>query len=320
MLVNGYESSLHQASLIARAQGAILMIGECKEHDVTTEEQPSALALITSTRSFLDSEKRIVDFILKNPDKAPSMTSAQLAAASSTSEASVSRFCRRLGFANYRAFQFSLARDLAVQRDDTQITREVTMENVSQSIANIRHAKVREIESTLENLDEDVLRRVVDLFARAGMVLFAAVGNTNAVAIDAAIKFGQLGLKSFATTITESSTSLALSMREDDILVLISNSGKSKRLERVLHAAKQGGATVILITGDATSPLARMSDVVLRAVNYEALLTTVDFTFSKISATLIIEVIYSFLLTVIPHARDAISNYEELIQPDKEME
>lgn len=287
---------------------------------MTTEEQPSALALITSTRSFLDSEKRIVDFILKNPDKAPSMTSAQLAAASSTSEASVSRFCRRLGFANYRAFQFSLARDLAVQRDDTQITREVTMENVSQSIANIRHAKVREIESTLENLDEDVLRRVVDLFARAGMVLFAAVGNTNAVAIDAAIKFGQLGLKSFATTITESSTSLALSMREDDILVLISNSGKSKRLERVLHAAKQGGATVILITGDATSPLARMSDVVLRAVNYEALLTTVDFTFSKISATLIIEVIYSFLLTVIPHARDAISNYEELIQPDKEME
>ena len=296
------------------------MIGECKEHDVTTEEQPSALALITSTRSFLDSEKRIVDFILKNPDKAPSMTSAQLAAASSTSEASVSRFCRRLGFANYRAFQFSLARDLAVQRDDIQITREVTMENVSQSIANIRHAKVREIESTLENLDEDVLRRVVDLFARAGMVLFAAVGNTNAVAIDAAIKFGQLGLKSFATTITESSTSLALSMREDDILVLISNSGKSKRLERVLHAAKQGGATVILITGDATSPLARMSDVVLRAVNYEALLTTVDFTFSKISATLIIEVIYSFLLSVLPGARDAISGYEELIQPDKEME
>ncbi len=287
---------------------------------MTTEEQPSALTLITSTRSFLDSEKRIVDFILKNPDKAPSMTSAQLAAASSTSEASVSRFCRRLGFSNYRAFQFSLARDLAIQRDGTQITREVTMEDVSQSIANIRHAKVREIESTLENLDEDVLRRVVDLFARAGMVLFAAVGNTNAVAIDAAIKFGQLGLRSFATTITESSTSLALSMREDDILFLISNSGKSKRLERVLHAAKQGGATVILITGDATSPLARMSDVVLRAVNYEALLTTVDFTFSKISATLIIEVIYSFLLTVIPHARDAISNYEELIQPDKEME
>lgn len=58
----------------------------------------------------------------------------------------------------------------------------------------------------------------------------------------------------------------------------------------------------------------------LCTVNYEALLTTVDFTFSKISATLIIEVIYSFLLSVLPGARDAISGYEELIQPDKEME
>lgn len=248
------------------------------------------------------------------------MTSAQLSAASSTSEASVSRFCRRLGFTNYRAFQFSLAHDLAIQGGNTQITREVSLDDVPQSIANIKHAKIREIESTLDYLDEKTLRRVVDLFARADMILFAAVGNTNAVAIDAAIKFGQLGLRSVATTITESSTSLALSMRKGDVLFLISNSGKSKRLEKILHAAKQGGATAILITGDATSPLARMSDIILRAVNYEALLTTVDFTFSKISATLIIEVIYSFLLTVIPHARDAISGYEELIQPDKEME
>ena len=164
------------------------------------------------------------------------------------------------------------------------------------------------------------MRRVVDLFSHAGLIVFAAVGNTNAVAIDAAIKFGQLGIRSVANTITESSTSLALTMCEDDVLVLISNSGKSQRLERIAHAAKRGGATVILICGNTHAPLARLADIVLRTVNYEALLTTVDFTFSKISATLIIEVIYSFLLSVLPGARDAISGYEELIQPDKEME
>ena len=61
---------------------------------------------------------------------------------------------------------------------------------------------------------------------------------------------------------------------------------------------RRGGATVILICGNTHAPLARLADIVLRTVNYEALLTTVDFTFSKISATLIIEVIYSFLLSV----------------------
>lgn len=286
---------------------------------MTAQDLPSALPLITSSRRFLDSEQRIVDFILANPDRAPQMTSAQLARASSTSEASVSRFCRKLGFKNFRSFQFSLARDLAVQ-DDEQVTREVSLGDFAQSLANIKNAKQLEIASTLDALDEATMRRVVDLFSHAGLIMFAAVGNTNAVAIDAAIKFGQLGIRSVANTITESSTSLALTMRENDVLVLISNSGKSQRLERIAHAAKRGGATVILICGNSHAPLARLADIVLRTVNYEALLTTVDFAFSKISATLIIEVIYSFLLSVLPGARDAISGYEELIQPDKEME
>ena len=162
----------------------------------TITELPSALPLITSSRQFLDSEQRIVDFILANTDRAPQMTSAQLARASSTSEASVSRFCKKLGFKNYRSFQFSLARDLAAREGDERVTGEVTLDDIEQSLANIKHAKQREIEATLDALDPDTLRRVVDLFRRAGLVMFAAVGNTNAVAIDAAIKFGQLGITS----------------------------------------------------------------------------------------------------------------------------
>jgi RpiR family carbohydrate utilization transcriptional regulator len=55
-------------------------------------------------------------------------------------------------------------------------------------------------------------------------------------------------------------------------------------------------------------------------VNHEALLTTGDFAFSKMSATMIIEVIYNFLLPEIEDAREHISYYEELIQPDKVVE
>ena len=103
--------------------------------------------------------KVIRQFILGNTDRAPQMTSAQLAHASNTSEASVSRFCKKLGFKNYRAFQFSLAHDLATQADDVQITREVSLDDIAQSLANIKNAKVREIESTLDALDENTLRR-----------------------------------------------------------------------------------------------------------------------------------------------------------------
>lgn len=281
---------------------------------------PNALTLLTSSRPFLATEQRIVDFILNNAERAPQMTSAQLARASNTSEASVSRFCKNLGFKNYRSFQFSLARDLAMQMGDVELTRDVSLDDIEQSLTNIKHAKQREIAATLDALEPSTLRRVVNLFLHADLIVFAAVGNTNAVAIDAAIKFGQLGMRSIASTISENTTSISLAMHENDVLVLISNSGKSKRLERIQRGAKRSGATVILMCSDPTAPLARNADIVLRTVSYEALLTTADFSFSKIPATLLIEVIYNFLLPIVPNARDAISSYEELIQPDKEMD
>ena len=56
-----------------------------------------------------------------------------------------------------------------------RLPAKVSLDSVPQSIANIKHAKIREIESTLDYLDEKTLRRVVDLFARAILILFAAV-------------------------------------------------------------------------------------------------------------------------------------------------
>ena len=109
-------------------------------------------------------------------------------------------------------------------------------------------------------------------------------------------------------------------LRPGDVIVLISNSGKSRRLNRMAKAARDCGATVVVISSDSKSPLARLADYTFNTVNHEALLTTGDFAFSKISATMVIEVIYNFLLPEIEDAREHISYYEELIQPDKVVE
>ena len=107
------------------------------------ESQPSALGLISSKRDFFETEQRIVEFILSNQADAAGMTLAQLARSSSTSEATVSRFCKRLGFGSYRSFQFSLARDVALAHDDG-VTREVSLDDIEQSLRNIQNAKSRD--------------------------------------------------------------------------------------------------------------------------------------------------------------------------------
>ena len=279
----------------------------------------SALSLITSTKNYSDTEQRIVDYILDHREEASRMTAAQLSRCSGTSEATVSRFCRKLGFGSYRSFQFSLARDVAT-RERGGVTDEVSLENIEQSLRNIASSKLSEIEATIAAIDRNDLKDVVNLIANAGVIQIAAVGSTNAVALDATFKFSQLGLRCVTNEISETGIGFSLTLTPQDVLIVISNSGRSKRLNRIVYAAKSKKATVVVITGDTNSPLAQQADYLFQTVNHEALLTTGDFAFSKMSAALIIEVIYNFLMPTIPEAREHISYYEELIQPDKLVE
>ena len=202
-----------------------------------SDSSKSALSLISMHRGYSESEQRIVDYILEHQSEAPRLTAAQLSRAAATSEATVSRFCRKLGFGSFRSFQFSLARDLESQRNEG-LTDEVSLDNMEQSLKNILAAKVSELNATIDGIDHDTLTAVVHAFKNAGAIEFAAVGNTNAVALDATFKFSQLGLRCMASTISETSIGFALTLRPGDVIVLISNSGKSRRLNRMAKAAR----------------------------------------------------------------------------------
>ena len=80
---------------------------------------------------FFNAEKRIADCVLEDTAGVAAMTSAELAHCSSTSEATVTRFCKKLGFENYRAFQLALARDV-MERQPLEISNEVQLDNIPQ--------------------------------------------------------------------------------------------------------------------------------------------------------------------------------------------
>ena len=84
-----------------------------------TDSSKSALSLISTHQGYSESEQRIVDYILEHQSEAPRLTAAQLSRAAATSEATVSRFCRKLGFGSFRSFQFSLAREPHVDKVET---------------------------------------------------------------------------------------------------------------------------------------------------------------------------------------------------------
>lgn len=133
----------------------------------------SALSLISSTREFSGTEQRIVDYILDHREEAPTMTAAQLARRSATSEATISRFCKHLGFDNYRSFQFSLGRDLTLKHDGLDLDGEISLDNVEDSLKSILATKMGELEATLRGIDGACVRNVVKRQAGEGRLLVA---------------------------------------------------------------------------------------------------------------------------------------------------
>lgn len=76
----------------------------------------SVVTQLCSGLQLYSAERRIADCILADVKWASVATSAELAKASHSSEATVTRLCHKLGYANYRKFQLELARDVLSSR------------------------------------------------------------------------------------------------------------------------------------------------------------------------------------------------------------
>lgn len=145
------------------------------------ETPGSVVTLLCSGMHFFNAEKRIADCVLEDTAGVAAMTSAELAHCSSTSEATVTRFCKKLGFENYRAFQLALARDV-MERQPLEISNEVQLDNIPQSLQNILSNKIDEMSATINGINPENLQRVLELLQNAQLVQIAAVGNTIPVA------------------------------------------------------------------------------------------------------------------------------------------
>lgn len=272
--------------------------------------------LCSAYDSFFDAEKKIANYILEHKNEVIDMTVAELAAASKTSDATVSRFCRRCGYNGFHHLKINLAREAARERSSASVTNDINRYDISQSLQNILANKIAELTQTVTMIEPDNLDRILTLIQNARMVQLAAVGNTTPVALDGAFKFNQLGIAAVSGTIWESQMAYTCNMDHRDVVLVISNSGTSKRLKILVDGAKENGAKIIGITNNPNSQLAKASDYHITTATREKLLLG-EFCFSRVSATTVIEILYLFLAVGKKDSYDHIRRHEIAIADDK---
>lgn len=265
---------------------------------------------------FFDAEKKIADYILQNKAEVVDMTVSELAKKSKTSDATVSRFCKKCNFKGFHHLKITLAKELSDKKTDIITSNKIDRNNISQLLENILANKIEELTQTVNMIDRTQLNKILDLFEKAECVQFAAVGNTIPVALDGAYKFNQLGIKSIALSVWETQLGYALNTSSSDLIVIISNSGASKQLVNLAKMAKEKGATIIGITNSQSSPIAKLSDYHITTATRERLFIE-EYYFSRISAMTVIEIFYLMLVSQSEQSKLSIRKHEELIAEDK---
>lgn len=280
-------------------------------------QSQSALDCITVLYDQLfDAEKKIAKFILNNPKKVVDMTVSELAEISDVSIASVSRFCRKVGLKGFAQLKISLAQELVDTHKSGEISNDISVDNIPQSLQNILANKITELKQTVNLINTDEFRKILEGIRDASRVQVIAVGNTIPVAIDAAFKFNELGIPTTAGTIWETQLSYSFTLGKGDVLIAISNSGES---DKVLEAVKIGNNNKAMTIGITNSPHSAIGEEVqyhITTATREKLFLD-EFCFSRVSASTVIEIIFLFLTGMVENSHKSMIKCEEMFAVDK---
>ncbi len=217
--------------------------------------------ICSSYDSFFESEKKIAKYMINHYDKVVDMTVGELAQASGSSEASVSRFCRKIGAKGFHHLKISIAKEMVdAHLTDTNLSNRISAREMEQSLQNILANKTEELKQTVSMMDPAVLDAVLTRVNQARIVQFVAAGNTIPVALDGAFKLNQIGILAVAQTIWEAQVGFTYNLGKEDVVIAISNSGESREVVMTIEAAKEKGATVVAITNNEQSSVAKRCD------------------------------------------------------------
>lgn len=248
--------------------------------------------------SLSPSEKAIASYVLDHPSDVATMTVRDLATETGTSPASVSRFARTLNYRTYSDMRLALGISISrASGEEKAAGGKVALDDIEGSIKYVLSHKVKELAETTSLIDSNGFAAVVNLLHNADLVLVAGVGNSINMGANAAFKLSQVGVRAICPSSTEAMASTAANLTENDVLLVISTSGYSKRLVNIFDSAEDSNTPIVMITDNPDTPLAKRATHIIRAVSRDQAIVGNEIYFSHNSINYILELLFLFLVS-----------------------
>ncbi|GGP11138.1 MurR/RpiR family transcriptional regulator [Oceanobacillus neutriphilus] len=235
--------------------------------------------------NFSKQEKKIADYILRFSHEINNMKIGELANRTGTSNASITRFVKRIGCNNYSDMKFLI--NAKAETKENQETHGIADE-VFVYYQNV-------IKNTQRLIDINKIKEFLTLIKQASNINIIGISSSGVTADLFSIRLMRMGLTAKSYSDPLWMLMQASIAKPGDLYIAISNSGTTHSIVETLTEAKKNGATIVSITGYFENPVSKLSDLVFYVYNTR-FVHDEKFSNSQFSMVYLMDVITTFLL------------------------
>ncbi|MCA0385440.1 MAG: MurR/RpiR family transcriptional regulator [Firmicutes bacterium] len=241
-----------------------------------------SVALEQNKPNYSKSDLKIAAYVNAHMDTVMYDSLTEIAEKCSVGEATVLRFCRKLGYQGYQDFKLAAAMEIkpaiiASEHDGNLINR-------------VYSAMQKSLEESYQLLDKVGVQQAVKWFGEYEDIVILGVGHSGISALDFQSRLLRVGKKAESVTDSHFQVMRASLATEQTLVIALSISGSTKDIVDAVARAKAKGAKVLAITSYLKSPLTKLSDLVIMSNGKEGPLEGGAMS-GKVSQLLIVDVL-----------------------------
>lgn len=206
-------------------------------------------------------EKKIADYLKRIGIEIIYKTLQEVSQEAEVGEATVLRFCRKIGFAGFQNLKLEIAKQNSFSTVEKQ-GKDYTS-NIEQNMCNAIH-------DTKNALNKEELNRAIDMLMKANNVFLCGSGTSGEIAKGTQrqlLRYGKICNYSSDSHYQLASCSIAT---PKDLIVAFTLSGSTIDTIECLNLAKKNGASTIVITNYVLSHAGRLADCLLLTIGRES--------------------------------------------------
>lgn len=204
-------------------------------------------------KDFTPSEKAIADYIIHDAASIGALSTSELAQATHTSKATVTRLCQKLGIPSYREFQRqiekeqAISHDLNLMLDEMPITRDTNYDDVLRILPAFYENSIYD---TSLRLNKQTVLKVVQRIRTAQKIELYGSGVTHSIAQLAAFKLATLGIDCSVLSGLNEHSILADRHPKEKVVIMLSMTGGNETMIHVAQWLKKRNYYIVGIGGD----------------------------------------------------------------------